>query len=101
MKIPGSDIRHYIEGPAVDPSYTLADGRTFRDIDEFKQILLAHPEQLARCVVEKLISHLTGATSQFADREVVTEIVSRTRHGDFGLRDLLHEVIQSRLFLHK
>jgi hypothetical protein len=101
VKIPGTDIRHYINGPAVDPSYTLADGRAFRDIDEFKQLLLAHPEQLARCVVEKLIAHLTGATPQFADREVVTEIVSRTRPGDFGLRDLLHEVIQSRLFLHK
>jgi hypothetical protein len=101
VKIPGTDIRHYINGPAVDPSYTLADGRAFRDIDEFKQLLLAHPEQLARCVVEKLIAHLTGATPQFADREVVTEIVSRTRPGDFGLRDLLHEVVQSRLFLHK
>ena len=101
VKIPGTDIRHYIDGPAVDPSYTLADGRAFRDIDGFKQLLLAHPEQLARCVVEKLSAHLTGATPQFADREVVTEIVARTRPGDFGLRDLLHAVIQSRLFLHK
>ena len=101
VKIPGTDIRHYIDGPAVDPSYTLADGRAFRDIDAFKQLLLAHPEQLARCVVEKLSAHLTGATPQFADREVVTEIVARTRTGDFGLRDLVHAVIQSRLFLHK
>jgi hypothetical protein len=101
VKIPGTDIRHYIDGPEVDPSYTLPDGRSFSDIDAFKQLLLAHPEQIAHCVVEKLIAHLTGATVQFADREVVREIISRTRTGDFGLRDLVHEVIQSRLFLNK
>lgn len=70
-------------------------------MDEFKKIVLADPRQLARCVTEKLIVHLTGAPIQFADREVIEAIVERAAPEDYGLRTLLHEVIQSRLFTRK
>jgi hypothetical protein len=99
--IPGSDIRLYIDGPKVDPSYKLADGREFLDVDAFKQLLLAHPEQIAHCMTEKLITYLTGARVQFADREVVEAIVKRAASNHYGLRTLVHEVIQSRVFTHK
>jgi len=99
--IPGSDVRYYIDGPKIDPSYKLADGREFQDVDAFKQLLLAHPEQVAHCMTEKLITYLTGAQIQFADRKVVDAIVQRAASSDFGLRTLLHEVIQSRMFTHK
>ena len=79
----------------------MADGRAFKDVDEFKRIALSDPRQLARCVTEKLVVHLTGAPIQFADREVVEAIVERAAATDYGLRTLLHEVIQSRLFTHK
>jgi hypothetical protein len=85
----------------VDPSFIMADGRPFKDVDEFKQLTLAHPEQLAHCVTEKIITHFTGAQLQFADREVVEAIVHRTASSDHGLRTLVHEVIQSRVFTHK
>jgi hypothetical protein len=101
VAIPGSDIRHYIDGPKIDPSYNLDDGREFQDVDSFKQLLLAQPEKLASCMTEKLITYLTGARVQFADREVVEAIVQRTAPNDYGLRTLLHEAIQSRVFTHK
>jgi hypothetical protein len=101
VSLPGSDIRYYTPGKPVDPSFAMADGRAFKDVDEFKTIVLADPRQLARCVAEKLIVHLTGATIQFADREVIEAIMERTAREDHGLRTLLHEVIQSRLFTHK
>ncbi len=85
----------------MDASFAMADGRAFKDVDEFKQIVLADPQQLARCVTEKLIVHLTGAPIQFADREVIEAIVQRAKADDHGLRTLLHEVIQSRVFTHK
>jgi hypothetical protein len=85
----------------VDPSYTLPDGRKFSDVDEFKRLLLADSEQLARCVTGKLLTHLTGTRPEFADREVIEEILRRAKPGGYGLRSLLHEVIQSRLFLQK
>lgn len=101
VNVPGTDIRFYTQGRPVDPSFTMADGRPFKDVDEFKQLILAHPEQLARCVTEKLITHFTGAQIQFADREVVEAIVQRAASNDYVLRTLVHEVIQSRVFTHK
>jgi hypothetical protein len=44
---------------------------------------------------------LTGAEVEFADREVVEEILDRTEAGGYGVRSLLEEVVQSRLFAHK
>ena len=101
VNVPGTDVRFYTQGRPVDPSFIMADGRPFKDVDEFKQLILAQPEQLAHCVTEKLITHFTGAQMQFADREVVEAIVHRAASSDYGLRTLLHEVIQSRVFTHK
>jgi hypothetical protein len=85
----------------VDSSYALSDGRKFKDIQEFKALALENPEQVAHCVVEKLATYLTGAPLQFADRAVVHEILEQTRADHYGLRALLHAVIQSRLFTQK
>jgi len=43
----------------------------------------------------------TGAEIQFADREVVEALVARSREKNYGFRSLLHEIVQSRLFLNK
>ena len=98
---PGMELRFYSQGPSVNPSYTLPDGRQFKDVDEFKRLLLADPEQLARCFTAKLLTHLTGARPEFADREVIEAILRRAQPGGYGIRTLLHEIIQSRLFLQK
>lgn len=88
-------------GPDVEKGFTMADGRSFRDIDEYRRILLEDPDLLARNLVEKLIVYATGAEIQFADREVVGQIVRETRETKHGLRSLLHAVVQSRCFRHK
>lgn len=94
----GSDVRHYVQGPAVEAHYTLVDGRSFNDIDEFRRLMATDTRQLAHCMVEKLMTHLTGGTPQFADRQVIEEILTKTEASEYGLRDLVHEVIQSRVF---
>ncbi len=101
VTIPGSDVRYYTQGPEVSAADQLADGRRFRDIDEFKQHLLAHPERLAHCLAEKLLAQITGAAPQFADREVLESIVQQSAASDYGVRSLLHGLIQSRLFTEK
>jgi hypothetical protein len=82
----------------VDPSGQLPDGRAFKDVAEFKRLLLADPDAIARGFAEKLLVYATGAGLTFADRAVVEEIVSRARAKGFGARTILHEVIQSALF---
>jgi hypothetical protein len=45
--------------------------------------------------------YATGADIQFADREVVEQIVEKLRSRNYGFRTLVHEVVQSRVFLNK
>ncbi len=101
VTIPGCDARLFAEGPKVVPSYMLEDGKAFEDIDGFKQLMLSNEEQLARALAGQLVAHLTGARMQFADREVVADLVKQAREGGYGVRALIHGVIQSRLFREK
>ena len=101
VKTPGVDNRYYATGPEVKSADCFPDGTRFENIDEFRQTLAAHAETIARCFVEKLVAHLTGATPEFADREVIEALCRETAPGGFGVRSLLHAVVQSRLFTHK
>lgn len=88
----------YHRGRKVDPSDSMADGRRFENIDQLKQLLLEDRPQLARALTAKLIAYSTGRAPQPSDRNVVDAIVSRIRDKDYGLRSLIHEIVQSEIF---
>ncbi len=52
-------------------------------------------------MIDKLLTYATGAPPQFADRDEIERIVERTKKTEHGLRSLLHEVVQSRMFRNK
>ena len=88
-------------GPAVDPSDVLPDGRRFRDIDEYKKLLLEDKDQLARSLTEKLLAYSTGAAPARADKPEIETIVGRTRDQKYGFKSLIHEIVQSPMFQSK
>ena len=88
-------------GPPVDCAGQMADGRKFSDIREFKRVLLSAESQIARNLVRQLIVYATGEPVGFGDREQVEKILEQTRPSGHGLRDLVHAIVQSDLFLHK
>jgi Protein of unknown function (DUF1592)/Protein of unknown function (DUF1588)/Protein of unknown function (DUF1585)/Protein of unknown function (DUF1587)/Protein of unknown function (DUF1595)/Planctomycete cytochrome C len=88
-------------GPPVDCAGQMADGRKFSDIREFKRVLLSDESQIARNLVRQLIVYATGEPVGFGDREQVEQILEQTRPSGHGLRDLVHAIVQSDLFLHK
>jgi hypothetical protein len=85
-------------GPKVDASGVTDDGKEFTGIEEFKQHLLEKKEQVARNFVSQLVVYSTGGEIQFADRDEIESILNRTRENDFLVRDIVHEVIQSKIF---
>jgi hypothetical protein len=85
----------------VDAADVMPDGRKFRNIDEFKQVLLKDKEQLARALTGKLLSYATGAPPGKSDQPEIDAIVARIRTRDYGFRSLVHEIIQSKLFQSK
>ena len=91
----------YGEGRSIEIGDTMPDGRTFTNIDEFKQLLLANPEKIARCVTEKLVTYATGQPVGFSDHAMVDAILEEAKASDFGLRSLVHAVVASELFQKK
>lgn len=85
-------------GAKIESGDTLADGRTFSDITEFKKLLLDRPEQIARNVTEKLMIYATGHPISFSDHTEIDRIVTEAKSSDYGLRTLVHAVVASHLF---
>lgn len=94
----GRDIWEYKLGPMVDSSGTLSDGRAFRDIAEFKRLLLDDRQQLVRCLTGKLLTYATGSGIRFSDRGDVERIVLAVENQGNGMRTLVHEVVKSHIF---
>ena len=93
--------KRYKKGPPVDASDVLPDGRRFKDIEEFKGLLLRDKDQLARALAEKLLTYATGGAPAAMDRAEIEAVVRAVRPKDYGFRTLVHEVVQSRLFREK
>jgi len=98
VNYPGTQVWR---GPDVEKGFTTPDGRPFKDITEYRRILLEDRDQIARNIATKLLIYATGADLQFADREVIEQIIRDARATNYGLRTLLHAVVQSRCFLNK
>jgi ankyrin repeat protein len=94
-------ILDYRLGPKVEAGDALPDGRRFHNIDEFKKLLLADPDKIARCLTEKLVTYATGTAIRPGDHAAIDEIVGKIRTRNYGLRSLIHEIVNSDLFLNK
>lgn len=88
-------------GLPVDSGDTLADGRSFKTIEDFKKLILADPEQIARSITEKLMVYSTGHTVSFTDEKAINAILAESKKSDYGLRTLVHAIVASELFLTK
>jgi len=101
VQLAGYTGRAFYRGPDVEKGGVTHDGKTFTTIEDYKRLLLADPDQIARNLAEKLLTYATGAEPQFADRELIEQIVAKVKTKNFGFRSLVHEIVQSRPFRSK
>ena len=99
--IQGEEAKRWTDGPIVDASSEMLDGRSFEGIAGFKEIALAHPDQIARNLARKLLIYATGASIEFADRREIEQIVSDTAKENYGFRSLIKETVESSIFRSK
>jgi hypothetical protein len=86
----------------VDPAGTLPDGTAFGDVRQFKKLLLDREQAtVARNLAKQLLIYSTGAPIGFADRKRVEEILEQSRASGFGVRSMIHGIVQSSLFQNK
>lgn len=91
----------YSPGLPVQAGDVMPNGRRFRDSDEFKKILLEDPAPFLRAFTEKLLVYATGSAIRPADRPAIDRLLQRVHEQRDGLRTLVHELVQSELFLSK
>ena len=92
---------NYRKGPAVDAAGELANGKKYADFAEYKRLLLEDKDQIARCLAEKLLTYGTGRGVRAADSAGIEAIVTMAREKNYGLRSLVHDIVQSPLFLNR
>jgi hypothetical protein len=91
----------YRLGPAVDSSGKFLDGSSYRDFRAYRDYLAKHDDRLARAFAGKLLTFATGRELGFSDRAELDRIVADTAQNKHRLRDLLHRIIKSEIFLNK
>jgi mono/diheme cytochrome c family protein len=87
---------HY--GLPVDSVGELPDGRAFRDIKEFKRLVLKDEVPVARNLAKQLVVFATGTPVRFSDRDELERILQRARPHKYGVRTLVEEIVRSELF---
>jgi len=103
---PGQNLRvRDILGPwsfraamSVDASGVMPDGRRFSDVGEFKRLLARQPHAIARGLTAKLVTYATGQPTEPGDTLALDAIVGIAQVKDYGLRSLIHALVQSELF---
>lgn len=77
------------------------NGERFRNVLELKRALLKDERKLARNMVTQFVAYATGAPVGFGDRAEVERILDASQRDGYGLRTLIHQVVESKLFRNK
>lgn len=88
----------YTSGLEIDSSGELFGKLKFKDIIEFKDALLQHPELFMRAFSEHMLAYALGRELTLADEPAIDTILQSTlkTHGQFTT--VIREIVQSRAF---
>ncbi len=96
----GQALKYKIALPVEAASET-KDGAKFANIDEYRALLLKDEETIARNLLRQLVIYATGADVGFADSAKLNDMMSRLKTQGYGVRSMIHEIVQSPLFRNK
>lgn len=82
----------------IDPSGEMPDGTKFEGADGIRAYLKERPEQFTRCLTEKMLVYALGRRLSFTDRDDIDEIVESMFEEDYGLRELVRQIVGSEPF---
>ncbi len=88
-----------VDGPTIDDSCTLADGRQCESYEDFRDVLVADDSVLRRALARHLVVYATGADVSAADGAAMNRLVDEAEAAGGGVRAIIHAVVSSPLFL--
>jgi hypothetical protein len=83
----------------LDTSGELSDGESFKNVADFKKILLKRKrDQFARCLSEKMLTYALGRGLEHYDKCAVDQIVKNLAKNHYRFSELITEVVKSTPF---
>jgi len=94
----GEGFRGDDKSPPLDVSGTLPSGRSFSNLAEYKQALLAEKDRFVRGFTKKMLTYALGRSIGATDRQTIEEIVKRVERDNYRLQSLVQAVVASEAF---
>jgi Protein of unknown function (DUF1592)/Protein of unknown function (DUF1588)/Protein of unknown function (DUF1585)/Protein of unknown function (DUF1587)/Protein of unknown function (DUF1595)/Planctomycete cytochrome C len=85
----------------VDSAGALPDGRLFKDVRELKALLVQDELPIARNLARQLTIFAMGAPVRFSDRDEIEKMLAAAKASEYGVRSLVHAIVQSEMFRNK
>ena len=83
----------------IDASGNLPTGEKFKDVTDFRSLLIAKHEQFTRALTEKLMTYALGRAPEFTDRAAIDSILKDFYVNNGGFKDLIRAVVLSEPFM--
>ena len=96
----GRKVRYSL-GLPVDASGQTADGKPFAGFRQYRDQLAEDEIRLAKTLASKLLTFSTGREMGFSDRVEIEAIVKNSENHGHGVRDLIEQVVLSKIFRRK
>ena len=96
----GRKVR-YRMGQQVDSSGHFVNGKTFRNYRQFRQILAANDDRIARTILTKLLVFASGREMGFSDRDEIDRLMMKSKQNQHRLGDMMLLVVNSEIFRSK
>ena len=94
----GEGFRGDEKSPMLDVSGVLPSGRTFNNLAEYKQALLAEKDHFVRGFTMKMLTYALGRSVGATDRDTIEGIVRKLERDDYRMQSLVQAVVASAAF---
>ena len=88
-------------GPAVIIEGKIPGGLTFKNFEEYRNVLASMKDRFAKGLTEKLMTYALGRTIEQSDLGEIEDIVNKVKMKNYSLRELIKEVVSSQAFRSK
>jgi mono/diheme cytochrome c family protein len=85
------------EDPLINPSGKMPDGRTFKDANEFKRLLIEDHDKFVRAFIEHLCTYGLRRVLSFDDEEDIKAIAAEAKKNQYGVKDIVRAVALSNI----
>ncbi|OAI49990.1 hypothetical protein AYO44_06045 [Planctomycetaceae bacterium SCGC AG-212-F19] len=93
-----SQLDTHVRDPRIDASGQLPDGRSFKNVQEVKKLLLQDEDRFLNCLCQKLLIYALGRGLEYADRDMVNQLRQSLKGDGYRVSGLIASIVKSEAF---